>query len=289
MNSISILTPSKLSWYELLDSGNGKKLEKVGPYKLVRPDSQALWNPSLSDREWNNFDAMYTRTSGTYGKWEKKSEIPNTWEIEHEGIKFYLKLTPFGHIGVFPEQEVQWNFIKKIIHQNSQIKILNLFSYTGISTLIAAKANAHVTHVDASKPALSWAVENQKLSDFSQKPIRWLIDDALKFVKREQRRGNTYDGILLDPPKFGRGPKGELWQFEDNFADLLNSCVEILAKNPKFIVVTAYAIPISAITLGRMLEQTMQKFHGTTEFGELGLAEKSSTKLLPTSLFARWS
>ncbi len=290
MTNISVLTPNQLSWYKLLDSGNGKKLEQIGQYKIVRPDSQALWQPTLAEQECQTADAIYTRDTGTYGNWKKTTDIPDSWIVEHNSLKFIIKLTPFGHIGVFPEQEVHWKFIDEHLSKSEkQLKVLNLFSYTGTSTMIASKQGAHVTHVDASKPALNWAVENQKASGLEKNPIRWIIDDALKFVKRERRRENSYDGILLDPPKFGRGPKGEVWQFEDNFVELLQSCIEILSSEPQFIIITAYAIPISSITLGTILEQSMQKFKGKTEYGELALPERASGKLLPTSLFARWS
>ncbi len=288
MNSIPVLSPVTLPWYQLLDSGNGEKLEQVGNYRLRRPDSQALWTPNLSTDEWQKADAMFNR-DGTSAEWITK-KVSEKWELQHDGLKFLAKLTPFGHIGVFPEQAVQWKFMSDALKQTHKpTKVLSLFSYTGIASLVAAQHDAHVTHVDASKPAISWAVENQKLSGLEDKPIRWIIDDALKFVKREIRREVRYDGIVLDPPKYGRGPGGEVWQFEDSFTQLLDACRQVLTPDPLFVIVTAYAIPISAVSLGNVLEQTMREFSGKTEYGELALQEENSNRLLPTSLFTRWS
>ncbi len=225
-NTNLVLTAN--SEYELLDSGNGQKLERFGKYTLIRRESQAIWNesnPSL----WENADAEYVRTNkqsfstnDKFGEWNKKTlSMPNEWDFSLSTIKMKLKLTPFGHVGVFPELQEQWNWLSKVISKSQSPKVLSLFSYTGAATLTAAVAGAQVTHVDASKPAITWAAENQKLSGLQDKPIRWIADDALKFVKREERRGVTYDGIIMDPPKFGRGPKGEVWQFEKDFPELM--------------------------------------------------------------------
>lgn len=276
--------------YELIDCGAGKKLERFGKYTLIRPEKQAMWkvsNPEL----WNNVDAEYIRSNEKFGEWKIISNMPREWKFTHGSIKMVLRLTPFGHTGIFPEQQEQWGFIQDVILNHSTIqplnrlKILSLFSYTGAATLAAAAAGAEVTHVDASKPAITWAVENQKLSQLDNKPIRWIVDDALKFVKREERRGSKYDGIIMDPPKFGRGPKGEVWQFEKDFPELLESSIRILSNTPVFFLVTAYAVPISPITLGNMLQNYLSSEN--IEYGELTI-EDSAKKLLPTALYARW-
>lgn len=278
-----ILSPSDS--YELLDSGDGKKLERYGKYTFIRPEKQALWhlsNPAL----WQRYDAEYVRTNEKFGEWKKESAMPNEWDFTYGTLKLKLKLTPFGHTGVFPELGPQWDWISRLCQSASKPKVLSLFSYTGAATLAAAARDAQVTHVDASKPAISWAVENQKLSNLQDKPIRWIVDDALKFVKREERRGNKYDGIIMDPPKFGRGPKGEVWQFEENFPELLDASSKILSDNPLFFLVTAYTVPISPITLGNMLTDYIPK--GKLEFGEISIEDKTHT-LLPTSIYSRWS
>ncbi len=278
-----ILKPN--SEYELLDSGNGRKLERSGNFTLIRRESQAIWNeadPSL----WDSADAEYVRTNDKFGEWNKKTlSMPNEWDFTLHTIKMKLKLTPFGHVGVFPELQEQWNWLTKIISKSQSPKVLSLFSYTGAATLSAAAAGAHVTHVDASKPAITWAVENQKLSGLQDKPVRWIADDALKFVKREERRGAKYDGIIMDPPKFGRGPKGEVWQFEKDFPVLMEACKAILSPNPLFFLVTAYTVPVSPISLANVVSQTLQ--NDDTEYGELSIEDKNGN-LLPTCIFARW-
>lgn len=289
INNNLVLVKSKQ--YELLDSGDARKLERFGQYTLIRPEKQAMWkvsNPEL----WNNVDAEYIRSNEKFGEWKIISNMPREWIFKHNSMSMMLRLTPFGHTGIFPEQQEQWDFIQDVISNHSTIqplnrlKILSLFSYTGAASLAAAAAGAEVTHVDASKPAITWAVENQKLSQLDNKPIRWIVDDALKFVKREERRGNKYDGIIMDPPKFGRGPKGEVWQFEKDFPELLESSIRILSNTPAFFLVTAYAVPISPITLGNMLQNYLSSEN--IEYGELTI-EDSAKKLLPTALYARWA
>lgn len=267
--------------YELLDSGNEKKLERFGKYTFVRPDYQALWNPKLEDEQWQSADAILEEGRN----WNIRREVPEKWEIQWNDLKFYCKLTPFGHIGIFPEQSDQWSFIEEKTEQNSNI--LSLFSYTGLSTL-AACIKGKVCHVDASKPAIAWARENQILSKLEERPIRWILDDGLKFVKREIKRNAKYDGIIMDPPKFGRGPKGEVWKFEDDFMNLLLSCKQILSADPKYFIITAYAISLSSISLGQALEDLMKEYGGTVEYGDLGLAEQNGDRFLPQAIFARW-
>lgn len=275
------------SEYELLDAGDGRKLERFGKYILIRPDKQAMWKVSNPDL-WLRFDAEYVRTNEKFGEWKiNNPKMPQEWEFIYDVLKLKLKLTPFGHVGVFPELSSQWDFIAKACTERQKTKALSLFSYTGGATLAAAASDALVTHVDASKPAISWAVENQKLSNLEGKPIRWIVDDALKFVKREERRGNRYDGIIMDPPKFGRGPKGEVWQFEKDFQELLESCSRILSSEPVFFLVTAYTVPISPITLGNMVKDILPD--GKLEVGEISIEESTSKRLLPTSIYTRWS
>lgn len=283
-NTNLILKPN--SEYELLDSGNGRKLERFGKYTLIRRESQAIWNES-DLALWEKADAEYVRTNDKFGEWNKKIlSMPNEWDFKLDLIKMKLKLTPFGHVGVFPELQEQWNWLTQIISKSKAPKVLSLFSYTGAATLSAAAAGAHVTHVDASKPAITWAADNQKLSGLQDKPIRWIADDALKFVKREERRGVKYDGIIMDPPKFGRGPKGEVWQFEKDFPELMDASKAILSPNPLFFLVTAYTVPVSPISLANVMSQTLE--NENVDYGELSI-EDSSGKLLPTCIFSRWS
>lgn len=283
---INIQTPN---WdeYELIDSGNGRKLERFGKYFLDRMEPEALWNKSLPQSEWEKADARFEK-NGERGEWIRKNNIPDSWVLTYEGLKLQLRLTPFGHIGIFPDQSNQWHGIYEDVRDNARkVKVLSLFGYTGAATLAAAAAGAQVTHVDASKPAITWARENQKLSGLSDKPIRWILEDALKFVKREVRRGTRYDAIIMDPPKFGRGAQGEVWKFEENFVELLDYCRQILSDRPLFVLITAYAVPVSSVSLGNLLSDVMKKFGGQCESEEIGLKQKSG-RILPTAISADW-
>lgn len=289
-NSIKIFFQEGWKDYELLDSGNLEKFERFGKYYLIRPDNQALWKPSRPQTEWQKANAILKKEPNRKGSWKINGQIPEKWTLQFNDLKFWVKLTPFGHLGVFPEQSSHWTWLENKIKQNDQtLNILNLFGYTGLTSLMAAKHGARVCHVDASRPAILWAKENQKLSNLENKPIRWIVDDALKFVKREARRGVKYDGIIMDPPKFGRGPKGEIWQFEDSLVELLEACKEVLSNNPQFFIITAYAVPISSITLSNILSDLVKNHQGNIEYGELALKESVSERILPTSIFARWS
>lgn len=291
---MKIITPQDWTDYELLDSGDGQRLERFGSYKLIRPDPQCLWKPHLPEQEWKKSDAIFIRTSEDKGKWKIITQVPEKWEMSYKDLKFWAKLTPFKHTGIFPEQSEQWDFIEeKIKSQNpkgkstsQKLKVLNLFAYTGIASLVAAQAGAEVTHVDASRSAISWARENQELSGLNNKPIRWILDDAIQFAQREIRRGNTYDGVIMDPPVFGHGPKGDIWKFSYHFPLLLNSIKQLLSNHPLFIIINAYAISASSL----MLENMLSDLHlgGTIEAGELALGEKDSQRLLSTGIFARW-
>jgi 23S rRNA (cytosine1962-C5)-methyltransferase len=257
-------------------------LERFGDYVLDRPDPEVLWQKKLSPEEWKS-DAKFS------DKWEITGKVPEKWEMEHGGVKFWAKLSPFKHTGVFPEQSIQWDWINEQISKstNTQVNVLNLFGYTGIASLFAAKAGATVTHVDASRPAVTWANENRALND-EKWPIRWIIDDAIKFTEREIKRGVKYDAIIMDPPAYGHGPTGEVWDFNKNFPVLLENCKKILSDKPLFVLVNAYAISSSSITLANTLLGNFGDLDGTIENGELTLKEKSAGRLLSTGIWARW-
>lgn len=264
--------------YQLLDSGDGLRLEKFGKYLISKPDPQAIWKKSLA-QEWTKTDAKFENE-----RWNTSSNFPHKWPLTYKNLKFYAKLTPFKHTGIFPEQSINWDFIEeKTVEQSN---ILNLFAYTGIASLAAAAKGAKVTHVDASKPSIGWAKENQEISELSDKPIRWILDDAIAFTSRELRRGVTYDGIIMDPPVYGHGPNGEKWDFNDSFPKLLQNCSLLLSDNPLFVIVNAYAVSASSIMLQNILEDFLPK--GNMESGELAL-EQQNGRLLSTGIFARWS
>ncbi len=302
-----ILTPHNWKDYELIDSGNGQRLERFGRYTLVRPDPQIIWKPSLQQHDWEKADAIFKRTSGDRGEWINGNNLPDKWVLRYNYISFYCKLSPFKHTGVFPEQAVHWDFIHNSIsnastslskyslsepeaNRSASLNILNLFGYTGIASLVAAQAGAKVTHVDASYPTIGWGQENQELSRLQDAPIRWILDDALKFCQREIKRGVKYDGIIMDPPVFGHGPKGEVWDFNESFPKLMEVCMQLLSDKPLFIIINAYAISTSAITLENVLKGYTNHLEGTLESGELVLQETGSQKrLLSTGIFTRWS
>ena len=277
--------------YHLLDCGNGLKLEKIGPYRLIRPEAEAIWKPRLPAEEWENVQATFIPGSGEEsGSWKFHQYIPDHWTIKYRDLKISIKLSTSRHIGFFPEQAPQWDWINRQIHQaHRPIKILNLFGYTGLATLAAAQAGAQVTHVDASQKAIYWAKENQVFSGLADKPIRWIVDDALKFVRRENRRRNYYDAIILDPPKFGRGPKGEVWEFYKILPTLLEDCRKLLSKNPQFILFTAYAVKASALTLFEIINEMMSDHTGDIEVGELILRDESAGRNLSRAIYANWS
>jgi 23S rRNA (cytosine1962-C5)-methyltransferase len=269
--------------YELIDSGEGRRLERFGDYILDRPDPQIIWKKMLPPVEWQKANAKFT------DRWINKN-VPEKWQMEHGGIKFWAKLTPFKHTGVFPEQSGQWEYINDKINKstNLQINVLNLFAYTGIASLFAAKAGACVTHVDASKPAITWANENRDLNGMQNAPIRWIVDDAIKFTEREVRRGVRYDAIIMDPPVYGHAPNGVPWDFNKDFPRLLENCKKILSDKPLFVLVNAYAISSSSITLANTLQGAFGKLGGNIENGELTLKETSGGRLLSTGIYAKW-
>ena len=282
-----ILEMPRLDDYELQDSGNGQKLEKFGQFKFVRPESQALWSKRLPQSEWSKADAIFhVGNEKEKSRWQFKREIPK-FTVEYDKLKFYAEPTPFRHLGIFPEQSAHFEWMKKLLEKKPSAKILNLFGYTGFASLFASKCGAEVTHVDASKKSIEWAKENQKLSGLPNE-IRWIEDDALQFVKREARRGKQYDSIILDPPKFGRGPKGEIWKIEEKLPELLCACKEILSPSPLFVLMTVYATDFSPLSLNNLMSEIMQN-SGKTESGELIIPEISAGRLLPVAIFCRWS
>lgn len=288
MNGIHTLINTGWDDYELIDSGNGEKLERFGKFTLVRPDPQLIWKPTLPREAWEKADALFTRITEDKGTW--RNTMPEKWEMHYKNLTFICKLSPFKHTGVFPEQSLHWDFIMESIEKaNRETTILNLFGYTGIASLAAAAAGAKVTHIDASYPAIGWGRENQALSHLEDKPIRWILEDCVRFVQREIKRGASYDGIIMDPPKFGHGPKGERWQFEDMFGKLMQLTTQILSPDPIFFLVNAYAISASSIMLGNVLSDHLSKYPGTIESGELILKQTAGNRLVSTGIYAKWS
>ncbi len=300
MPEYNILTTPAGKDYELLDSGEGEKLERYGDVVVARPDPQTLWRKNLSADEWEKADAYFAPTtpdpsSGRRGydaAWEVRTDLPERWPVELSGLKFWIKLSAFKHTGVFPEQASNWSWIREKIAKAKRaepVKVLNLFGYTGGASLAAASAGAEVVHVDGSKSAIGWARDNAELSGLADKPIRWILDDAQKFVTREVKRGKKYEGIIMDPPAFGHGPGGEMWKIEEHFLELLDSCKQILSENPLFFIINGYASGYSAVAYQNSLGDLMKQFGGEIEIGELTIAESASKRLLPAGIFARWS
>lgn len=288
---ISLLSADGWKDYQLLDSGNGYKLERFGPYTFVRPEHQAIWLPGMPTENWDSAHAVFHSAAGeeTGGRWIVRSPVAEAWQMNFKGLRFMAHFTNSRHLGIFPEQAVQWDWIAEQIREARRpVRVLNLFGYTGLATLAAAHAGAEVTHVDAAKKSVRWAQENLVLSGLGKRPVRWLVDDALKFVQREARRQSFYDGVLLDPPKFGRGPKGEVWEVFEMLPALLDACREVLTQKPIFLVITAYAIRASALSLYYSLGERMSDLGGRLECGELVSSESSSGRFLSHSIFARW-
>ena len=275
--------------YEVLDTSNGEKLERWGDYFLVRPDPQVLWDTPKKLRQWKKPNGHYHRSHKGGGQWEF-FDLPKTWDIQYKELKFHLQPFSFKHTGLFPEQAVNWDwFSDKIRKANRPVKVLNLFAYTGGATLAAAAAGASVTHVDASKGMVNWAKENAQLSGLREKPIRWLVDDCVKFVEREIRRGNHYDGIIMDPPSYGRGPKGEIWKIEEKIYPFIELCTKILSDDPLFFLVNSYTTGLQPAVLTYMLEtQVAAKFGGKVVSDEIGLPVSPNGLVLPCGASGRW-
>lgn len=293
---ITLLESDRWNDYELIDSGNGSKLERFGTYRFVRPEAQAIWKPALGPSAWSDVHAVFQPTSEeSGGHWKFQKQVDDKWEMRYAlektdcVLRFNVMATPGRHLGVFPETASHWDWMAGLIQEAGRpVKVLNLFGYTGLATLAAAAVGASVTHVDASKKSVGWARENQSLSGLEQRPIRWIVDDAMKFVQREGRRGSRYDGIILDPPKFGRGPKGEVWEVYKSLPDLLESCKEVLSDKPLFVALTVYAVRASAIHLYYALQESMKGRSGKLDSGELVMREKSAGRLLSHAVYARW-
>ena len=280
--------------YELLDSGAGRKLERFGPVTLVRPEPQATWPPSLPDEPWDAAYGCYVQPQkAKRGEWKFSKRVPSRWVLRRNNLAFYVQPTPSGHLGVFPDQASHWDWLAALIKAAPSPNVLSLFGYTGLASLAAAAAGAHVTHVDASRKAIQWARENQSLSQSSGRPIRWIVDDAQTFVAREARRGRIYDGLILDPPRFGRGPKGEIWKLEDSLPALLRQCRNLLAPKPLFVLLNTYTTVLTrgqtakeATQLQSFLKEILGDDPATITMGELGFAD-SAGRHISNSVFAR--
>lgn len=282
-NAITVLSPSDWTDYELIDSGDGDKLERFGSYIISRPDPRAIWTRQAPQSVWGNAHAAFVEDH-----WNIKTQPPRDWHVRYHDLTFTLKPTSFKHVGVFPEQSVNWQWMRKHI-DGKKAHILNLFAYTGGATLACLAAGATVTHVDSSKPAIDWANENVRASNLSAKPVYWILEDVEKYVTREIRRGHTYDAIIIDPPRFGRGTKGEVWKIEEDLQKLLDSCRALLSPKPLFVLINAYTADFSILVISHLLADLTHDLGGKLECGELAIADTTSGRLLPAGLFARWS
>lgn len=273
--------------YEILDMASGQKLERWGDYTLVRPDPQIIWSENNTNL-WSNAHAIYERSNTGGGKWTIKKSLPSSWIINYQDLKFNLKLMGFKHTGLFPEQAYNWNIIRKTIKEaNRHVKVLNLFAYTGAASISALSAGAEVVHVDSSRGMVDWAKENVKINNLEDKPIRFLVDDVRKFVKREIRRGNKYDIIIMDPPSFGRGSKNEVWSIESDLAELIKDTSELLSDNPLLFIINSYTTGLSKTVLENLLYLNI-KHEGLISSDELGLPMTNSNLILPCGIYARW-
>lgn len=277
--------------YALLDSGGGRKLERYGPYTVVRPEPQCLWTPRLPAERWANADAIFDPTDEEdTGRWRFRDRPRETWPLGWGDVRFQGRFTAFRHLAFFPEQAANWAWLDAQVRgAGGQPRVLNLFGYTGVASLVMAAAGAAVTHVDASKKAVGWARENAELSGLAERPIRWITEDARKWVQREVRRGSKYEGIILDPPKYGRGPGGEVWRLFEDLPELAALCAQLLSENAKFLVLNAYAERISGAALAGLLAETLAGRGGGIEWGELALLEDRGDRAIGMSFFARWS
>lgn len=286
-----LLVADDWSDYALLDCGDGMKLERFGTQRVIRPDPQAFWTPAAPTQSWQA-DARFASKSENdeRGNWQIESPAAqDLWPMRWNNLTFQARRTPFRHLGVFQEHSVHWRFAQeKIRAAGRPIKVLNLFGYTGMMSLACAEAGAEVVHLDASPKSNGYGKENQTLSNLDDRTIRWIADDAMKFVAREQRRGNQYDAIVLDPPKFGRGPKNETWRFEESFPELLGGIRSLLSADPLFVIVTAYAVRLSYLAIAQSLADHVCGLGGTLQSGEMTIPQSDSDRLLPTALYARW-
>ena len=281
--------------YEILDMANGEKLERWKDVILVRPDPQIIWNEKQFPNKWKNVNARYDRSNTGGGHWEYKNKLPQSWQVKYKNLTFNIKPMGFKHTGLFPEQAVNWDWMmdkisKTIKEQKREIKVLNLFAYTGGATCACLAAGASVCHVDSSKGMVTWAKENVESSGLKDKPVRYIVDDVIKFVSREIRRGNKYDAIIMDPPSYGRGANGEVWKFEENIQELVELCIQVLSDKPIFFLINSYTTGISSRVLENLLRLNMKnrKVKAIFENGEIGLPMTNSKLILPCGIFGRW-
>lgn len=284
--TLSTLIAEPWADYGLIDSGHGRKLERYGRFRFIRPEAQALWAPAKADWQADGEFIGGSDDEGG-GRWRLSPNVPQGWPLAWEDVRFHAANTPFRHLAFFPDMAPQWAWMRDRIGEGAET--LNLFGYTGVGTLAMAAKGARVTHVDASKKAVEAAKANQSLSNMGDRSIRWLVDDALKFAAREVRRGKRYDGIILDPPKYGRGPNGEVWKLEEKLPELIGLCRQLLDEKSSFLVLTVYAIRMSALAIGELLRQATADLGGTIEMGDMATREEARGLLLPTAIFARWS
>ncbi|MCX7923624.1 MAG: class I SAM-dependent methyltransferase [Clostridia bacterium] len=276
--------------YELIDTGNGEKLERWGDFILRRPDPQIIWPLKDESGAWKKADAYYHRSQSGGGGWDFKRKLPEKWTISYDKLSFYITPTGFKHTGLFPEQAVNWKWIiEKIRSAKRPIRVLNLFAYTGGATVASAYAGAEVCHVDAAKGMVAWAKENIALSGLADRPVRYIVDDVIKFVQREKRRERQYDAIIMDPPSYGRGPKGEVWKIEDELFGFVQECMEILSPEPLFFLINSYTTGFSPTVVGNILKMTVaQRYGGEISSGEVGIPSTSSKLILPCGIYGRW-
>ena len=274
--------------YEILDMANGEKLERWGNVVLIRPDPQIIWKNKSFPEKWNKANARYNRSSSGGGAWKYNSKVPENWQIKYKDLVFNIKPMGFKHTGLFPEQAINWDWmIAKIQNAKREIKVLNLFAYTGGATVACSYAGASVCHVDSSKGMTTWAKENIVSSGLKDRPVRFIVDDVVKFVNREIRRGNKYDGIIMDPPSYGRGTNGEVWKFEDNISDLVELCSKVLSDKPLFFLINSYTTGISSTVLENILRLNIKK-DGKFSHGEIGLPMTNSKLILPCGIYGKW-
>ena len=285
MSELLTLVAEPWDDWALIDCGYGRKLERYGDVRVIRPEPQAMWAPAEDD--WAA-DAEFVPGSDEEGggRWVHGRPVPRSWPLSRGQVHFHASLTPFRHLGFFPDMAPQWDWMRERADGSD---VLNLFGYTGVGTLSLSEAGARMVHVDASKKSVESGRANAELSGMTNRPIRWIVDDATKFTAREVRRARRYDGILLDPPKFGRGPTGEMWRLEEHLAPLLADCRQLLDSNSRFLVLTVYAVRMSALSIGELLRQTLAELGGRVEYGEMAVREERRGLLLPTAIFARWS
>ena len=274
--------------YEILDMANGEKLERWGNIYLIRPDPQIIWNKKEHEEKWKTANAIYNRSKTGGGSWQYKKKMPSEWKIKYKNLTFNIKPMGFKHTGLFPEQAVNWDWMmEKIKSAKRDIKVLNLFAYTGGATVACLSAGASVCHVDSSKGMVSWSKENVNASGLKDRPVRYIVDDVVKFVNREIRRGNKYDAIIMDPPSYGRGAKGEVWRFEEDIASLVELCMQVMSDKPLFFLINSYTTGISAKVLENILRINMKQ-DGIFESGEVGLPMKDSKIVLPCGIYGKW-